>query len=377
MKRLCVFLVLTIIFSCKTPVKDSYTIQANAPGVYNGMRVYLKVQDERSRLINVDTAIVIDEKFSFEGISNEPSLQYLTINSYTGNLPIIIENEDIKIQIEKDSLHTSKITGSKINDEFAEFSKKEKALSNEIRNILNSQRKTRQNNDNEENKRLTAIVSEKSKKLINLPLHYIDGHEDSFLSIINLHKMTLINRTSLDSIQLGFNKLSDRLKNSSYGAKISGYLELQKIKLEKEKATQIGAIAPNFISRTPEGENLALNGIKRKITIIDFWASWCGPCRRENPNVVKVYNKYHDKGLEIIGVSLDRNGQKDKWLKAIKDDKLTWHHVSNLQYFQDPIAKMYNINAIPTTFILDKTGKIIAKNLRGVALENKIAELLN
>ena len=125
---------------------------------------------------------------------------------------------------------------------------------------------------------------------------------------------------------------------------------------------------------------VSLNDVKGKVTIIDFWAAWCGPCRRENPNVVRIYNKYHDQGLEIIGVSLDgtRNQKdpKNAWLNAIKKDELTWTHVSNLQYFQDPVAQLYNINAIPATFILDEKGKIVAKNLRGRALELKVQELL-
>lgn len=129
------------------------------------------------------------------------------------------------------------------------------------------------------------------------------------------------------------------------------------------------------------GNPLTLYDIKGKVTIIDFWAAWCGPCRRENPNVVKVYNQFHDKGLEIIGVSLDgtpRQGDaKAAWLKAVEDDKLTWHQVSNLQYFNGPVAKLYDINSIPATYIIDKEGTIIAKNLRGIALEQKIAELLN
>jgi thiol-disulfide isomerase/thioredoxin len=112
-------------------------------------------------------------------------------------------------------------------------------------------------------------------------------------------------------------------------------------------------------------------------TIIDFWASWCGPCRKENPNVVRVYNNYHDKGLNIISVSLDKAGQKDRWIKAIKKDKMDWFHVSNLQFWQDPIAKQYGVRSIPATFLLDKNGIIIAKNLRGNALDAKVASLLD
>ena len=147
------------------------------------------------------------------------------------------------------------------------------------------------------------------------------------------------------------------------------------------QATEIGQTAPAFTAPSPDGEMIALNDIKGKLTLIDFWASWCKPCRRENPNVVKVYNKYHDKGLEIISVSLDgTRSQKDPkaaWLKAIEDDNLTWNHVSNLQYFNDPVARSYYIRSIPATFLLDENGKILAKNLRGPALEQAVAKHLN
>ncbi|MBD3863766.1 peroxiredoxin family protein [Olleya marilimosa] len=140
--------------------------------------------------------------------------------------------------------------------------------------------------------------------------------------------------------------------------------------------TEIGDYAPTFTATTPDGKDLSLNDVDAKVIVLDFWASWCGPCRRENPNVVKMYNQYHDKGLEIVGISLDKQGQKDRWLKAIAQDKLTWKHVSNLEGWQEPIALAYGVRSIPATYILDGEGKIIAKNLRGKALEDKIAEIL-
>lgn len=139
--------------------------------------------------------------------------------------------------------------------------------------------------------------------------------------------------------------------------------------------TAVGQSAPEIKLPTPEGTEVALSSLKGNYVLIDFWASWCGPCRRENPNVVKVYNKYHDKGFEIFSVSLDRD--KDSWVAAIEKDGLTWTHVSDLKFWQSVAAKKYGINSIPATLLLDKEGKIIAKNLRGEALEEKLAELFN
>src|SRR5690606_22350055 len=142
---------------------------------------------------------------------------------------------------------------------------------------------------------------------------------------------------------------------------------------EKKNKVAIGQKAPDFTANTPEGKAESLHKNLGKVTVVDFWASWCGPCRKENPNVVALYNKYKDQGLKIIGVSLDK--EKDAWVKAIADDKLNWLQVSNLKFWDDAIAKDYAVESIPATFILDANGIIVAKDLRGAELEAKVAEL--
>jgi thiol-disulfide isomerase/thioredoxin len=130
----------------------------------------------------------------------------------------------------------------------------------------------------------------------------------------------------------------------------------------------------NFSAPNPQGKVISLKESLGKVTIVDFWASWCGPCRKENPNVVAIYAKFHSKGLNIIGVSLDEDPVK--WKEAIAKDKLTWNQVSNLKGWEEPIAKQYKVESIPATFILDASGKVVAQDLRGDELEAKIIELL-
>ncbi len=144
--------------------------------------------------------------------------------------------------------------------------------------------------------------------------------------------------------------------------------------LQTEKSLMIGALAPEIVLPNPAGDSLRLSDLRGKIVLIDFWASWCGPCRRENPNVVRVYQQYKEQGFEILGVSLDRT--QEAWVKAIEKDQLEWLHVSDLQYWQSIAAKTYAVSSIPATVLLDREGRIVAKGLRGPALEQKIAELL-
>ncbi|MFL5808034.1 MAG: redoxin domain-containing protein [Flavisolibacter sp.] len=146
--------------------------------------------------------------------------------------------------------------------------------------------------------------------------------------------------------------------------------------IDAAKKTSIGSYAMDFTQNDTLGHPVSLSSFKGKYLLVDFWASWCGPCRRENPNVVKTFNKYKDQNFTILGVSLDRPNAKDRWLKAIHDDGLTWNHVSDLKFWDNDVAKQYGIRAIPQNLLIDPQGKIIAKNLSGEELDQKLSEVL-
>lgn len=167
----------------------------------------------------------------------------------------------------------------------------------------------------------------------------------------------------------GYRDQVDRMAQQMAAAK-----QQEEQQAQLDNLIPVGSPAPDFTQNTPEGKPLSLSSLRGKVVLIDFWASWCRPCRMENPNVVRMYNKYHKKGFEILGVSLDKD--MNAWTGAIKQDGLTWKHVSDLAFWNNAVAQQYGVSAIPYTILLDKYGLVLAKNLRGPALEEKLAEVL-
>ncbi|WP_115462926.1 TlpA disulfide reductase family protein [Winogradskyella aurantiaca] len=373
---------LIVLVSCQDQQNTGYSIAVESIKLHNGLRSYIKEFDERGREVVRDTAVAMNNSLEFKGEVEYPKIVFLSIDGTVGQLMLFLENTDMSIELDTLNIAKSKISGSQLNEELATFNQEIVELRMSLQPYVVAFRQARRDGDQVKADSLQTIMEDISLKSLYFPLEYAKSNPSSYVSMYVVDSQIGSNaQLNYEDYSAAYEALDSSLKSTVVGKRIQKKLDIERQKFEREKITSIGATAPEFKGPTPEGGELALSEVysKGKYTIIDFWAAWCGPCRRENPNVVRIYEKYHDKGLEIIGVSLDGNRNqkdpKDAWIKAIEADRLNWNHVSNLQYF-GPIARQYNVNAIPAMFIVDNTGKIVAKNLRGRALENKIEELL-
>lgn len=381
MKRILTILLIGLLLaSCKQENRTDFVINGNAEGVYNGIRVYLKNLDEQGREIFLDTAIVMDGKFTLKGSVEEPSIHFISVDGTQGNAILMLENSEIDVEINKQNLLESKISGSESHEGYAAFEEGIKKIREEGREVMKHYRQVKLPEEAAKRDSLSKELEKVSIKLAEHPLNFVKENNDMYFSLNLIGLEANKPKFEVAKFMEAYDNLSSNLKESAKGQEVKKKLDALYEEYQKTAHLEEGKIAPNFEAPTPDGDIISLNDIKGKVTVIDFWAAWCGPCRRENPNVVRIYDMYHDQGLEIIGVSLDGQSRqqdpKKAWLDAIEKDGLKWHQVSHLKYFNDPVARLYNIQSIPATYILDAEGKIVAKNLRGKALENKVKQLL-
>lgn len=372
MKKITLLALFTLsIISCNNLKDNEFLISGTANGIENGKKVFVEIQDENG-VIAKDTGVIENGKFELKGSTDNIDLGFIRIENEKINLPIILEEGKIKINIVKDSLQKSTIEGTFNNDKFQKFN-------NESVAILEKVKKFEKENNPKMQKALAAkdtVTVNKIKKeyknfqndMNDYSKTFIKNNPDAFISVLLLENFLMREYIPATEIKSFYDKLDKKLVNTKSAQNIKKTLDLM-------LAVVIGKPAPKFSAKSPEGKLISLDESLGKVTIVDFWASWCAPCRKENPNVVALYNEYHSKGLNIIGVSLDQDAKK--WKDAIAKDNLSWIHVSNLKYWDEPIGKQYGISSIPATFILDAKGNIVAKDLRGDALRAKVKELLD
>ena len=367
MKKTSLLLILLglILWNCgSAPKPVMYHIKGKITGLDN-QKAFLSGFDKNLQQINLDTVIVKDSIFDFEIRKQNPKIAIITFDDGKLRIPLIIGDGDVDMIVDKYSPFESDISKSTslLTKKFFEYERY--ALKDKQKGMILMQ-KYRLQPDAKKRDSIKNIFDKWREKAEAYQYDYINKNKD-VVGLIIMQSIITSKDADFQKIRNAFNSYPKQVRNSDLGKYIN------KVILTRG-ATEIGGKAPNFIGTTPDGKKLSLTQAMGKVTIIDFWASWCRPCRNENPYVVEIYNKYHDQGLNIIGVSLDKN--KASWLHAIDSDGLKWQHVSDLKFWQEPIAKLYGVMSIPQTFIIDAKGIIRAKNLRRKELEKKVKELL-
>ncbi len=369
MKKIVLLTILSAIFISCGNVKDGeFTIEGQVKGVDNGKLIVLHKQDDSLGMIPVDTTRIKDGKFTFKGKTKEPLMHQIQIEGVNiETFYVITETGEIDITIDKDSVQKTKVSGTYNNDEMQSFTNKRNEFQSKIKEFEyknQSKLAVAQNaNDEKTIKQLQADYAVLQNNMKDYVMKYIEEHPKSYISTLLIYSMFGDFEPDVAKIQKYYDGLDQSLKDHSEGKKILK-------KLSESKKVDVGKKAPDFSAKSPDGKVISLKESLGKVTIIDFWASWCKPCRIENPNVVALYNELHSKGLNIVGVSLDKD--LDKWKEAIAKDGITWTQVSNLKEWSEPIALLYNVNSIPKTFVLNKYGVVVAKDLTGKELKDKV-----
>lgn len=351
---------------------NGYYLSGTIEGIEDGKKVYISERDESTRSLKaVDTAVIKDGKFEIDMEDQElPGLSFLGFEGINGNVVFISENQKINFDVDKDSIRNTIVSGGKENEALKEYLNHLKELNRKMIGMQKDMRQASMSGDTEKINSLRETQMELQNNDKTFKKELFSRNKDSYVGIMLLTDMLNMRTFSSPEIREMYSEVSERIKKTPLAKTLEETLE-------NNAASEVGSKAPPFTAPTPNGDNLSLEESLGKVTVVDFWAAWCKPCRIENPNLVRTYNTYKDQGLNIISVSLDRPGQKDRWIQAIEEDNLEqWDHVSNLKFWDEPIAQQYRVRAIPATFVLDENGVIVAKNLRGEALADKIGELL-
>ena len=334
--------------------------------VADGTKIYVLQADQNNQPYIKDSTTVQSNNFKFKGISSTPQISYIQVEGVNGYVLAILENGDIKADLFKDSISKSKVYGTKSNDDFIKYKSETKFLVDDMNNISYEAQDAIMTGDVSTAMELEKEYNSKEREVMLYEWDFIIDNLDSYMSALLLEVFMIENKVNKDSIIDVYESFSNRIKVSDVGKNIADLLS------QYENPIEVGETAPDFTAPSINGSDVKLSEevSKNNVTLLDFWAAWCRPCRVENPNLVRIYKSYNKDGFDIIGVSLDRT--KEQWEQAVEDDNLLWTQVSNLNFWNDPIARRYSIRAMPQSFLINKQGVVIGKNLRGNDLEESI-----
>jgi peroxiredoxin len=362
-KNTYLFLIVSLLVSCTS--KPHYVVKGMIDGS-DSITFYLQKR-EAGKTITIDSAVSKKGSFTIKGGAIEyPQLVQLVAGSTRKRTAFYLENSDIFISGNLDSLFNARITGSKTQDEYNAFIELNKSLSDKYSATYQEYQVARKLNNPERLSQIEKQADSLQNEMTKLQKDFVRNNPASYVTPAILASL---------SYEMAPEELESMLNGLDTSLAALPQIKNLRERLTAMKAVSVGQKAPDFTMNDTNGNPVSLSSkLGPKLLLIDFWAAWCNPCRQENPNVVKVYNEFHKKGFDVLGVSLDQ--KKEDWLKAIADDKLTWTHLSDLKYWGNEAAKLYAVNSIPSNFLLDETGTIVGRNLRGDDLYKKVKEIL-
>lgn len=356
---------LILFISCNTVDKTKFTLSGRIDNTGGATDV---------KLLEGETVIdsaTLDENnaFHFEGNAPEAGLYTLVV----GERPfmLVLENGDaVKLEADMKKAGNYKVKGSKTSANLQKldaaretFHKQQTALQDEFEERIDKGEEV-----SEVQSELIAKSESFAADLSEQVSQFIGENKDNLAGFYGMLTLYSIDPYGNETALIGYaEEIKDKFPNHEV---VQSFVS----RMEELKPVSVGQIAPDFGLATPDGEEVKLSDLRGQYVLLDFWASWCGPCRVENPNIVEQFHAYKDKGFTVLGVSLDRN--RDAWLKAIADDKLDWTHISDLKEWDSEAGALYNITAIPASFMIDPDGKIVGKNLRGIKLKEFLEETL-
>ncbi len=316
-----------------------------------------------------DSSHVKNHQFAYLGKVSEPSLYYVWMPTPQGvmlkTFGFFIEDTTLQMNVNKDSISKTVVTGSRVNDLYIAYEEALKPIKSKMDALDKSYTEAAHAGNKTIIDSLEKVYDKLSAEEIDANVSYALNNPNSVIGAWAIKKM--LYNFDLAKLKKVYPAFSPAVQQSSFAKEIKKEMDIM-------DRTAIGQMAPDFTQNDSTGKPLALASFKGKYVLVDFWASWCGPCRRENPNVVEAYKKFKGKNFTILGVSLDDN--KEAWVKAVNTDGLAWNHVCDMKGWKNAVAAEYGIRAVPSNFLIDPSGKILAHNLRGEVLQDTLAKIL-